>query len=244
MDPLTPLTVTAEFEQPLREILTVATRAMPGGTLSSMVLSGEGGPYTVASSAPRVLDLDTLQFTARAGPYLEAIESGEPVGSDDLASEARWTGLSADLAAHGARSVHAQPLTLDSRLQGALNLYSEHPGGFPAEARTAAAVTAGQAAVLFQAVLHAARLDEVITQLREALNRRAIIDQALGIVMARRQCTAPAAFDILRRTSQRRNIKVHQVAADLVQAVTGSPPLPPSFGAPSGAPGPNGTAPR
>ena len=170
-----------------------------------------------------------------AGPCPEAIGSGEAVWSDDLASEVRWTGATAGLAARGVRSVYAQPLTYDGRVQGALNLYAEQAGAFSAETRTAAVVTAGQAAVLFQAVLQAAQLNEVIIQLREALNTRAVIDQALGIIMARRQCTAPAAFDILRRSSQRRNVKVHQVAADIVEAVSGQPPLPPHFGDPPAA---------
>ncbi|MFC5816864.1 GAF and ANTAR domain-containing protein [Nonomuraea harbinensis] len=224
--------MTAEFEQPLREILTVMTHAIPGETLTSVALLGDGGPYTVAFSEPGAVALDTLQFSIGAGPCLDAIKSGEAVWSDDLVSEPRWTGPAVELAAHGVRSAYAQPLAFDGHVQGTINLYSERAGGFPAETRTAVTVTAGQAEVLFQAVLRAARLNEVITQLREALTTRAIIDQALGIVMARRQCTAPAAFDILRRSSQRRNVKVHQVAADIVEAVTGRPPLPPHFGDP------------
>jgi GAF domain-containing protein len=232
LDPLSTLTTTAEFEQPLREMLAIAAGAMREGTMASIALRRDDGPRTVAYSAPAAVALDALQFSAGAGPCVEAIESGEPAGSDDLAAESRWSGPAAGLSAQGVRSVHAMPLAFGGQVQGTLNLYSELPGGFPSETMAAAAVTAGQAAVLFQAVLQSARLEEVIAQLRAALNTRAVIDQALGIIMARRQCTAPAAFDILRRSSQRRNVKVHLVAADLVEAVSGQPPLPPHFGDP------------
>ncbi|MFG1943494.1 GAF and ANTAR domain-containing protein [Nonomuraea sp. NPDC048826] len=235
--------MTSQLAQSLRETLTAAVCVMPAGTMVSFVLRGEGGPATVASSVPGAVVLDALQFAAGAGPCPEALESGQAVSSADLASETRWTGAAAELAAHGARSVHAQPLTLDGQVQGTLNLYAEQAGGFSAETLAVAAVTAGQAAVLYHAVLRAARLDEVIAQLREALNTRAIIDQALGIIMARRQCTAPAAFDLLRRNSQQRNVKLHQVAADLVEAVTGRPPQPSRFGDPPTASRASRTAP-
>ncbi|MDA0633859.1 GAF and ANTAR domain-containing protein [Nonomuraea sp. MCN248] len=234
----------AAFGRSLGEILTVAAGAMPGGPPASLVLAGEDGPRTVASSVPGAAVLDALQFGVGVGPCLEALASGEAVWSDDLAGETRWGGLSAELAAQGVRSVHARPLTFDGRVHGTLNLYAERAGGFPAETLTVSAVTAGQAAVLYDAVRRAARLDEVIAQLREALDKRAVIDQALGIIMARRQCTASAAFDLLRRGSQQRNVKVHQVAADLVEAVTGQPPQPSRFHDPPAACNASRTVPR
>ncbi len=202
---------------------------MPDAPLASVAVCENGRLRTVAYSATDAATLDELQFSAGEGPCLEAIESGQAVLATDLAAESRWHGSAAGLAAKGVRSLHSQPLTFDSQVRGALNLYSERCGGFARETRVAAQVTAEQAGVLLRSVQHEARLKEVIEQLREALTTRMIIDQALGIIMARRRCTAPAAFEILRRSSQSRNVKVHHIAADIVQAVSGQPPQRPHF---------------
>jgi AmiR/NasT family two-component response regulator len=60
--------------------------------------------------------------------------------------------------------------------------------------------------------------------LQTALVSRAVIDQALGIIMGQNRCSADEAFDVLRRTSQNRNIKLRDIAADMVTAVSGRPP--------------------
>jgi AmiR/NasT family two-component response regulator len=52
----------------------------------------------------------------------------------------------------------------------------------------------------------------VAAQLQAALTHRAVIDQALGILMSRAGCSAADAFDRLRRMSQTENVKVHDLA--------------------------------
>jgi AmiR/NasT family two-component response regulator len=44
----------------------------------------------------------------------------------------------------------------------------------------------------------------------------AVIEQAKGIIMAQRQCGPEAAFDLLRQASQRANLKVNVLAAQIV----------------------------
>jgi response regulator NasT len=53
-------------------------------------------------------------------------------------------------------------------------------------------------------------------QLREALRWRPVIDQAKGILMAQRHCSADDAFDILRRLAQTTDTKLREVAQALV----------------------------
>ncbi len=59
-----------------------------------------------------------------------------------------------------------------------------------------------------------------LEQLREALVTRAVIDQAKGIVMARQGVGPDGAFAVLVRESQHRNVKVRQIAAELVATTT------------------------
>jgi AmiR/NasT family two-component response regulator len=49
-----------------------------------------------------------------------------------------------------------------------------------------------------------------------ALGTRELIGQAQGILMEREHITSQQAFDILRRASQHLNIKLREVAQDLV----------------------------
>ncbi|MDQ3827623.1 MAG: ANTAR domain-containing protein, partial [Actinomycetota bacterium] len=60
--------------------------------------------------------------------------------------------------------------------------------------------------------------------LRIALSSRSVIDQAIGIVMAQRHCDPHTAFATLRTISQRRNIKLRTVAAELVAAIQNPTP--------------------
>jgi PAS domain S-box-containing protein len=59
-----------------------------------------------------------------------------------------------------------------------------------------------------------------VGQLREALTSRATIEQAKGILMLRSRCTAQEAFAMLSQSSQDRNIKLRDVAAELVAIAT------------------------
>lgn len=53
-------------------------------------------------------------------------------------------------------------------------------------------------------------------QLEDALASRDVIGQAKGLLMARQDITSDQAFDALRRASQRLNVKLRDVADDMV----------------------------
>jgi hypothetical protein len=46
-----------------------------------------------------------------------------------------------------------------------------------------------------------------------------VIEQAKGIIMAQDGCGPEEAFDVLRRASQRTNVKVRELAAQIVEHV-------------------------
>lgn len=47
----------------------------------------------------------------------------------------------------------------------------------------------------------------------------AVIEQAKGIIMIQQRCGPEEAFDLLRRASQRADVKVHTLAAQIVEQV-------------------------
>jgi AmiR/NasT family two-component response regulator len=66
--------------------------------------------------------------------------------------------------------------------------------------------------------------------LRTALDTRAPIEQAKGIVMTLiESCTDDEAFDLLVKVSQRSGVKLHDVAVRLCESVGEDNRLPPEF---------------
>jgi len=49
-----------------------------------------------------------------------------------------------------------------------------------------------------------------------------LIEQAKGIIMDQRRCGSDEAFDLLRQMSQRTNVKVHELAGQIVMQVASS----------------------
>jgi len=109
---------------------------------------------------------------------------------------------------------------------GALNLYATRPGAFGSEEQATAARFADEASRAITLAVRLAVRAEMSENLQHALASRAVIDQALGIIMGQNRCSADEAFDILRTTSQNRNIKLRDIAAATVAPVSGHAPRP------------------
>ncbi|MES4889446.1 ANTAR domain-containing protein [Streptomyces sp. NPDC096012] len=62
-----------------------------------------------------------------------------------------------------------------------------------------------------------AALQEQIEQLTEAVTSHAVVDQAIGVVIAYGGVLPETAWDVLEEVSQHTNIKLREVAARLVQ---------------------------
>jgi AmiR/NasT family two-component response regulator len=57
-------------------------------------------------------------------------------------------------------------------------------------------------------------------QMKQAMATRAVIEQAKGIIMRDRGCTADDAFDALVKLSQEAHVKLREVAQRLVDQTT------------------------
>jgi hypothetical protein len=117
---------------------------------------------------------------------------------------------------------------------GALNLCAGAPHSFTDLDQHLAALLAGQADVAVTAALRHYDVTTLTDHLRIALSSCSVIDQAMGIIIARHGCPAVEAFAILRGSSQRRNITLRTLAEDLV-AAAGYGAGPSSCGASAGS---------
>jgi AmiR/NasT family two-component response regulator len=107
-------------------------------------------------------------------------------------------------------------LVTRNQVTGALNLYSLTQS-FDSDDLAVAEAFATQAAVALRNAETYQRTRDLVDRLNEALASRDVIGQAKGILMAQARCDPDEAFDILRAESQRRNVKLRDVAAGLVR---------------------------
>lgn len=215
----------------LRESAALAARVTSPDSFCGITFRRNSSPLTVASSDARAARLDEVQYGSSTGPCLEALSTGAVVHVPDMAREQRWDGFAAYALSEGVRSSLSLPMTIGGETAGACNLYSGRENAFDDEVRSRASDFAQQAAAT--AMTLALRLIEhnaIEDQLRQALGSRSTIDQAMGIVMGQQRCDVEQAFAILRRTSQNRNVKLRDVATEVVERVSGkAPPAPPAF---------------
>jgi GAF domain-containing protein len=208
--------------------------SVPGSDMVSVTVLRADVGETVAASNARVWTIDQDQYAAGDGPCLEAGRTGKVVRTGVAEAEQRWPEFTRSARGAGVESYLSYPLMIDEDFAGALNLYSEQPHGF-ADFDVALLhlyVTAASAAI--GNARRYTRAREVSGQLRQAMGSRALIDQAIGVLMARSGVTADQAFDELSRQSQRTNVKLRDLAARLVDATRAArdPDHPP------GVPGP------
>jgi len=217
---------TQSVEQFLHEMAVMAARLVNRGLSCGMTMQPSGRPVTVACSDQVAARVDEVQYELDDGPCLHAMRDGQMVRIEDTAEKAYWPEFEAHAASHGIRSCLALPLNADGKPVGALNLYSREASAFGvAEARRAENFAENASGALSLAMRLASHTT-LIEQLRSSLTSRTVIDQALGIIMAREHCTQARAFGILRSASQNSNVKLRDIASAVVTSITGEPPQP------------------
>lgn len=205
----------------LNQVALFAVRAIPGveGAGVALIDPHEGLPSIRAwsATAPIVNEIDIVQYRdMHEGPCLTCMHSRRPTISGSLGSDQRWPHFGGRVARMGMHSALSVPLIVDDRVFGAINAYAAHRDAFGEHAVRLACEFAGPAAV---AVYHArllAAAREQTSRLQRALDSRAVIDQAIGIIRGRSGISGEEAFARLTRISQSENVKLHTVAERLV----------------------------
>lgn len=213
--------IETDLDGVLRKVADLAKRTVVGVDEASVTLVRGKKAQTAAYTGDLALTLDEWQYADGTGPCLDAAISGATFPVTDFTGETRWPGYIPRAIEAGVRSSLSVGMPVHEPVNGALNLYALKPDAFDEEARLVAQTFSGYAAV---ALANAHLYDAAATlsqHLRAAMENRAVIEQAKGILMAERHCTPDEAFAILSRLSQDANRKVRDVATALVaSAVT------------------------
>jgi GAF domain-containing protein len=215
------------MESLLQTVADLAKTVMPGNPEASVTLLVKDRPSTVASTGQLAVDLDETQYDRGHGPCLHAARTGELTEIADTRTEDRWADYSRRAAEAGNFSSLSIPLAIDEdeQVSGALNLYAREPDAFDESSRSAARAFGPYAAVA-AANMHAYQSARgMANNLQAALESRAVIDQAKGILIERHKLTPDQAFQLLAQVSMKGNRKLRDVADHLVH--TGELPLSP-----------------
>jgi GAF domain-containing protein len=212
----------------LETVADLAKTVMPGNPEASVSLLVKDKPSTVASTGQLAVDLDETQYERGHGPCLHAARTGELTEITDTRTDDRWRDYAPRAAEAGNLSSLSVPLAIDEdeQVSGALNIYAREPHAFDEDSRSAAQAFGPYAAVATGNMYAYQRARDMADNLQTALESRAVIDQAKGILIERHKLTPDQAFQLLAQASMSANRKVRDVADHLVH--TGELSVPPT----------------
>jgi GAF domain-containing protein len=200
-----------------------------------MLLAPEGDLRVMASSSEAMRLLELFELQTEEGPCLDCYRDGQPVVNQDLATvDGRWPRFASEALEAGFQSVHALPLRVQGKIIGALNLFHVKRGEIDevdVAVAQAFADVASIALLQYRAALESQVLNE---QLQHALNSRVVIEQAKGMIAERKELDMQQAFSILRAYARRNNLRLSDVARDVIigtvpsSALDDRPPVQPS----------------
>jgi GAF domain-containing protein len=183
-----------------------------------ILASAEGHLGVMSSSNEDLRNLELLELQIQEGPCLDCFHSGVAVIEDDLTTAGdRWPHISVTILAVGYRSVHALPMRLRDTTIGALNLFRTDKGAMD-EADVAAAqgfADVATVAIFQQRATNEAQLAN--DQLRYVMNSRIVVEQAIAVLAEGVSANTENAFTLLRRYAQMHNLRLIEIAQDLVE---------------------------
>jgi GAF domain-containing protein len=216
----------------LKAVVDRAVDVVPGCDWASVTVRRRGQRLeTLASSSQFPEDCDQLQYELGEGPCADAVWDADSYLSQDIGADPRWPRWGPRVAELGIGSVLAIRLTTEQETIGALNLYSATRDAYDEDALDHATVFTAHAAN----ALGSARL---VSGLETAMMSRHQIGIAQGILVATYGLTVDQAFDVLRRYSSHRNVKLRHVAEQVVRAGG----IPDEKAGPAGGPGASASA--
>ena len=202
-----------DFEEVYDAVVNAAPYLVDGCDHASLMLRDNDRFTTVAASDDVAMTVDTYERELGEGPCLDAIVESTVYHDADLTKGSPWPRLTERvLAQTPVRSMAGFRLLVGERKSGALNLFSDTPHGLDS-----ASVDQGIVLASFVTVaLLASNERRAAETLRNGLASNREIGKAIGLMMAFHKISDEEAFAMLRKASQDMNIKLGEVAREVV----------------------------
>ncbi len=204
------------LEQLLTRVAGYAVAAIPGADGAGLTLLEEDRPDTVVVTADFVREVDSIQYGLGQGPCITAAREGLTVLSGSLGGDPRWPRFGGAVARLGVHSVVSLPMITADGVVGAMNVYAREKHAFDDRAAEIGEIYAAPAAVAVQNAQVLAQTQRLAARLQEALETRAVVERAVGIVLSRQGGTVTEALNRLRSISQQEHHKLALVAQSVV----------------------------
>jgi GAF domain-containing protein len=202
-----------DFDEMYQAVCDAALVLVDGCHHASIMLGRNGNLRTAAATDDIARHIDTLEREIGEGPCVDAIHEEAAQLDADLTSDSTWPGLGERILSETpVRGMAGFRLLVDNRKVGALNLFSDQVHRLTDASVDQAALLAAFASV---ALIAASRQEQAET-LREGLDSNRQIGKAIGLMMAFHKVTDDEAFQLLRKASQDMNLKLSDVAGQVV----------------------------
>lgn len=202
----------------LHQLCSALARTLPAlGVAVSLMSRGRHGGV-IAASDPAAEQLEELQFALGEGPCLDAFAARRPVLEPDLSDprSSRWPSYTPAAHSRGAAAVFALPLQIGAACLGVLDVYRDRSGLLSRQAMSDALIFAEAGVVILLDAQAGADDHAAGPGLDEALDRRAEVYQAQGMLTVQLGVSLPAAMARLRAYAWAYDRPLAEVARDVV----------------------------
>ncbi|GAA5162765.1 GAF and ANTAR domain-containing protein [Amycolatopsis dongchuanensis] len=208
------------LQDTLDRIVHHAIRVVDGCEFAGILAIRGGEVESLAATDDGVVTSDRIQGELREGPCFDAARRVSEIYRlpDLAAARDRWPRYVPRALELGIGGMMSFLLYTDDTREnlGALDLYSSGPDAFTPRSEHTGWLLASHAAVAFAGARRQG-------QLHEAITTRQDIGEAIGILMERYKITRDQAFELLKKASQDRNVKLRELARSVTE--TGEAPL-------------------
>lgn len=207
----------------LTQVAHLTVEAVPAGELVGITMPVEGRYRTAVYTDEIAPEVDQAQYETGEGPCLDAVRLQRVTTIESTLEDGEWPEFRRVAATYGVLSTMSFPLSMREKAVGALNVYARHERAFTDTDAESGRHFADRAAVVLANAEAYWNAFELSAQLSEAMESRAVIEQAKGILMGSQRCSSDEAFSVLARASQRENVKLRTIARRIVDNAARSP---------------------
>jgi GAF domain-containing protein len=203
-------------------VCSMAEETISGTDGAGVTLARNGRTYTAAyTDGELVQKADEIQYQLDEGPCISALREKTTFRIDSMSNETRWPRWAPEAAALGIASSVSVPLLVRDQAIGATKVYSSEENHYEAWAERVLKMFADQAAIVLANAADYSGAKEMAEQLKVALETRDTIGMAKGILILQEGVDEEGAFDMLRNASQHENIKLREIARQLIDRTVG-----------------------
>jgi hypothetical protein len=201
------------FDEIYQHLVDTAPKVVRGCDHASLMLARGDGYETAAASDDIARHIDALERELGEGPCVDAIDDEAGQVDPDISKHSAWPKLAERVLAESpVRGMAGYRIVIEGKKIGALDLFSDTPGALETGANEGIVLSAF-ASIALGSVAHRERADS----LRRGLESNREVGKAIGLLMAAHEIGSVEAFELLRRASNDMNMKLTEVAHEVIQ---------------------------